>query len=94
MAKAAKKKIKRFDGGGVATTSANVPQQQVGNQTIGLSTPPFSGGTPQGGPPYFPNYTLPSALASQNKLYSKGGSVKSASKRADGCAIRGKTRAR
>jgi hypothetical protein len=35
----------------------------------------------------------PSARSGKNELFNSGGGVKSASARADGCAIRGKTRA-
>ena len=86
------KKVKRFQMAG-ATTSSNVPLPPTADRFTSPSQPQFHGGTPQSGPPYFPNYSPPAALAG-NKAFKKGGKVKSASQRADGCACKGKTRAR
>lgn len=87
-----KKGVKRYQAGG-ATTSSNVPLPASAPRFTSPSQPGFGGGTAQAGPPYFPDYSPPGALASK-KVFRKGGKVKSASARADGCAIKGKTRAR
>ena len=89
----AKKTVKRYQAGG-PTASANIPVPASIPKFTAPSQPGFSGGQTASGPPYFPNYSPPNELASSNKPFKKGGKVRSASKRADGCACKGKTRAR
>ena len=93
-------KTKRYAAGGITITPA------AGNQS---NTYPFpnSGATPSTGTGVGSamdkgmNQTFniqPTASSGQpqqpqQRMFKKGGSVSSASKRADGCAVRGKTRA-
>jgi hypothetical protein len=79
-----KRKVKKYADGGTTTDFTQQPTYPFySNQTQSSS---------QGGV----NQTFnvqPQANAGTPPQYKKGGKVKSASERADGCAIRGKTRA-
>lgn len=88
------KKAKRFAEGGF-TITPNQPQANTypfpaTNTGAGVSTDSTTPGVNQ-------TFNIqPTASAQQpstTPAYKKGGKVSSASKRADGCAIRGKTRA-
>jgi hypothetical protein len=89
-------KTKRYALGGL-TTSMNVQRPAFASTFTQPSQPMMAGGSPVGGPPYFPDYAPPPALASRS-TFKKGGAVKkkpkvsSASKRGDGCCKQGKTR--
>jgi hypothetical protein len=75
---------KRYaDGGGIAAQQPTYPF--YGNQPVASTTQPESG----------VNQTFniePTATMGQPQRMKKGGKVSSASKRADGCATKGKTR--
>ena len=100
-----KKKVKRYQEGGVTINQqAPAPMELPGLAGYGASTNtyPFQS---SGSAPSAPSATdtgsgvnqtfniQPSAQAGQPQQMKRGGKVKSASQRADGCAIRGKTRA-
>ena len=84
-----KKRVKRYQEGGITINQSNPsPQPSAYNAESGSGQ---SGRTDSG-----VNQTFniqPSAQAGQPQQMKRGGKVKSASQRADGCAIRGKTRA-
>jgi hypothetical protein len=90
----------RFAGGGY-TTSMTVQRPEFAPRFTQPSLPIHGGGATAGGPPYFPDYTPPAALAGR-PAFKEGGKVKkkskpktsTASKRADGCCKHGKTRGR
>ena len=79
-------RVKRYaDGGNVAAHQPTYPFS--GNQPVASTTEPSAG----------MNQTFniqPSVSAGQPTQMKKGGKVSSASKRADGCATKGKTRGR
>lgn len=81
-----KKKVKRYQDGGLAGIAQSA-QDLMGNVDNMANTINYGTGTPSGGA------TQPVGFEAVAGMR-KGGSVKSsASKRADGIAIRGKTRA-
>jgi hypothetical protein len=90
-----KKKTKRYQDGGIVINQQPA-QGYFGNTTStypfqSSNTAPAATDTGSG-----VNQTFniqPSAQAGQPTTMKRGGKVSSASKRADGCAIRGKTRA-
>ncbi len=101
-----KKKVKRYQDGGM--TYQDVPMQNTNPQAPSASSGYFSNTTssyPFQSSDSAPSATdtgsgvnqtfniQPSAQAGQPQGMKRGGKVSSASKRADGCAIRGKTRA-
>jgi hypothetical protein len=102
-----KKKVKRYQEGGVTINQQAAPMELPGLTGYGAATNtyPFqsSGSTPStpsatgSGSGSGVNQTFniqPSAQAGQpEQAMKRGGKVSSASKRADGCCIRGKTRA-
>jgi hypothetical protein len=79
-------RVKRYaDGGEIAAQQPTYPF--YGNQPVASTTEP-SAGTSQ-------TFNIqPTASAGQPTQMKKGGKVSSASKRADGCATKGKTRGR
>jgi hypothetical protein len=82
-----KKKIKKYQEGGI-TINQEMPAPQLSAYSAESGV---KSGTDSG-----VNQTFniqPSAQAGQPQGMKRGGKVKSASQRADGCAIRGKTRA-
>ena len=96
-----KKKVKRYQEGGVTINQQATPQELPGLAGYGAptNTYPFqsSGSTPSAtdtGSGVNQTFNIqPSAQAGQPTTMKRGGKVSSASRRADGCAIRGKTRA-
>jgi hypothetical protein len=100
-----KKKVKRYQEGGVTINQQATPQELPGLAGYGAptNTYPFqsSGSTPSAtdtGSGSGVNQTFniqPTAQSGQpgTTTMKRGGKVSAASKRADGCAIRGKTRA-
>ena len=96
-----KKKVKRYQEGGVTINQQAAPMQLPGlagysPSNISATYPPASTSTSSGTSDSGLNQTFniqPSAQAGQPTTMKRGGKVKSASQRADGCAIRGKTRA-
>ena len=97
-----KKKVKRYQEGGVTINQqAPAPMELPGLAGYGAptNTYPFqsSGSAPSAtdtGSGVNQTFNIqPSAQAGQPQGMKRGGKVSSASKRADGCAIRGKTRA-
>jgi hypothetical protein len=98
-----KKKVKRYQEGGITINQQAAPMELPGLAGYGAptNTYPFqsSGSAPSAtdtGSGSGVNQTFniqPSAQAGQPQGMKRGGKVSSASKRADGCAIRGKTRA-
>jgi hypothetical protein len=96
-----KKKVKRYQEGGVTINQQATPQELPGLAGYGAptNTYPFqsSGSTPSAtdsGVSQTFNIQ-PTAQSGQpgTTTMKRGGKVSTASKRADGCAIRGKTRA-
>jgi hypothetical protein len=95
------KKAKRYQEGGVTINQQAAPQDLPGLSGYGQSTAayPFqsSAGSPSAtdtGSGVNQTFNIqPSAQAGQPQQMKRGGKVNSASRRADGCAIRGKTRA-
>ena len=81
-----KKKVKRYQEGGVTINQqAPAPTELPGLAGYGGSTNTY---------PFQSSGSAPSAQAEQPATTMKrGGKVSSASRRGDGCAIRGKTRA-
>jgi hypothetical protein len=96
-----KKKVKRYQEGGVTINQQAAPMELPGLAGYGAATNtyPFqsSGSTPSAtdtGSGVNQTFNIqPSAQAGQPQQMKRGGKVNSASRRADGCAIRGKTRA-
>jgi hypothetical protein len=97
-----KKKAKRYQEGGVTINQQATPTELPGMAGYGPSTSgyPFqsdSSASSATGTDSGVNQTFniqPTAQAGQpEQAMKRGGKVNSASKRADGCAIRGKTRA-
>lgn len=91
------KKAKCYQDGGIINPNAiqlpGIPGQSPSNSTYPFQS---SGVSMPSGSDSGLNQTFniqPSAQAGQPQQMKRGGKVKSASKRADGCAIRGKTRA-
>lgn len=92
-----KKKVKRYQEGGITINQPAPAQPLPGLAGYGPSsnTYPFQSSTPASTDSGV-NQTFniqPTAQAGQPQQMKRGGKVKSASQRADGCAIRGKTRA-
>ncbi len=93
------KKAKRYQEGGVTINQQAAPQPLPGLAGYGTptNTYPFQSSTPSAtdtGSGLNQTFNIqPSAQAGQPQQMKRGGKVKSASQRADGCAIRGKTRA-
>lgn len=91
------KKAKRYQEGGI-TINQPAPAQplpSLAGYDASSSTYPFQS-TSAASPDSGVNQTFniqPSAQAGEPLQMKRGGKIKSASKRADGCAIRGKTRA-
>jgi len=101
-----KKKTKRYQDGGIVINQqpAQQPNPQAPTASSGYfsnttSTYPFQSSstaptTADSGSGVNQTFNIqPSAQAGQPQGMKRGGKVNSASKRADGCAIRGKTRA-
>jgi hypothetical protein len=96
-----KKKVKRYQEGGVTINQQAAPIELPGLAGYGAATNtyPFqsSGSTPSAtSTDSGVNQTFniqPTAQSGQPQQMKRGGKVNSASRRADGCAIRGKTRA-
>lgn len=102
-----KKKIKRYQDGGMTYQDAPMQNPQAPSASSGFfsntgSSYPFQSSSSGMAAPATTdtasgvNQTFniqPSAQAGQPAAMKRGGVVKSASKRADGCALRGKTRA-
>jgi hypothetical protein len=96
-----KKKVKRYQEGGVTINQQATPMELPGVAGYGAATNtyPFqsSGSTPSAtdtGSGVNQTFNIqPSAQAGQPQQMKRGGKVSLASRRADGCAIRGKTRA-
>jgi hypothetical protein len=96
-----KKKVKRYQEGGVTINQQAAPMELPGLTGYGASTNtyPFqsSGSTPSAtdaGSGVNQTFNIqPTAQSGQPQQMKRGGKVKSASSRGDGCAIRGKTRA-
>jgi hypothetical protein len=96
-------KVKKFDAGGLASMYAgNQPQSTVssyGNSADSSNSNIYNGlnSISEGSNKLAESLTkIQDAVgqpSSSSTLFKKGGKVSSASKRADGCAIRGKTRA-
>jgi hypothetical protein len=92
------KKAKRYQEGGVTINQQATPQPLPGLAGYGAptNTYPFQSTSAPASQDSGVNQTFniqPSAQAGQPQQMKRGGKVKSASQRADGCAIRGKTRA-
>lgn len=92
------KKVKRYQDGGITINQQASPQDLPGLSGYGQSTSnyPFQSSSAPVPTDSGLNQTFniqPTAQAGQPQQMKRGGKVKSASQRADGCAIRGKTRA-
>ena len=96
-----KKKVKRYQEGGVTINQQATPMElpRLSGYEAPTNTYPFqsSGSAPSAtdtGSGVNQTFNIqPSAQAGQPQQMKRGGKVSSASRRADGCAIRGKTRA-
>jgi len=96
-----KKKVKRYQEGGITINQQAAPIELpvLADYGAPTNTYPFqsSGATPSAtdaGSGVNQTFNIqPSAQAGQPQQMKRGGKVNSASRRADGCAIRGKTRA-
>ena len=96
-----KKKVKRYQEGGVTINQQATPMELPGLSGYeaptntypfqSSNTAPAASDTGSGMSQTF--NIQPSAQAGQPQQMKRGGKVSSASRRADGCAIRGKTRA-
>lgn len=82
IANAAKNKLKTY----TAEEMARMAPKMIGKDNLRLGSEPLKLGMKKGG-------SVKAKASSKPKKMSSGGKVKSASSRADGCAIRGKTRA-
>ena len=60
--------------------------------TENLPTKSYTGNTRAGGGGSGGDWLLRNEISAKNPVYKKGGAVKSASARADGCCVRGKTK--
>jgi hypothetical protein len=94
-----KKKVKRYQDGGI-TINQPAPAPELpglGGYGSGTNTYPFqsnSSGSTDSGSGVNQTFNIqPTASAGEPVQMKRGGKVSSASKRADGCALRGKTRA-
>ena len=92
------KKAKRYQEGGITINQPAPAQPLPGLAGYGDSTAvyPFQSTSAPASQDSGVNQTFniqPTAQAGEPTTMKRGGKVKSASKRADGCAIRGKTRA-
>lgn len=77
-------RVKRYaDGGDISAQQPTYPF--YGNQPSPATTQPSSGVSQ--------TFNIQPGMAPEGMAFKKGGKVKTASQRADGCAIRGKTRA-
>lgn len=96
-----KKKVKRYQEGGVTINQQATPMELPGLSGYGAPTNTYPFQSSNTAPSATDtgsgvNQTFniqPSAQAGQPTTMKRGGKVSSASRRADGCAIRGKTRA-
>ncbi len=93
-----KKKVKRYQEGGVTINQQPAQLPGLAGYGAATNTYPFqSSSAPSAtdtGSGVNQTFNIqPSAQAGQPQQMKRGGKVNSASKRADGCAIRGKTRA-
>jgi hypothetical protein len=94
-----KKKVKRYQDGGI-TINQPAPAPELpglAGYGGGTNTYPFqsnSSGSTDSGSGVNQTFNIqPTASAGEPVQMKRGGKVSSASKRADGCALRGKTRA-
>jgi hypothetical protein len=94
-----KKKVKRYQDGGI-TINQPAPAPELpglGGYGSGTNTYPFqsnSSGSSDAGSGVNQTFNIqPTASAGEPVQMKRGGKVSAASKRADGCALRGKTRA-
>jgi len=94
-----KKKVKRYQAGGITINQPSPAPELpgLGGYGSGTNTYPFqsssSGSSPTDSGVNQTFNIQPTASAGEPVQMKRGGKVSAASKRADGCALRGKTRA-